>query len=161
MHDSAYRDAAGFAAKYLAPGQHVLDLGSLDVNGTLRPIVVGAGCTYVGADIRPGKNVDIVLPHGSEWGISIADQRFDVVMSSQTFEHVLQPWETARAVFRVLRPNGLFYVCAPNTHKYHPYPVDCFRFFPEGLKAVLEWAGFTVFASYARGADTTAIGRKQ
>ena len=59
----------------------VLDIGSLDVNGNNRYLFTNY--KYVGVDIGPGKNVDVVS-RGHEYK---SDTLFDIVISSECFEH--------------------------------------------------------------------------
>jgi hypothetical protein len=62
-------------------GTRVLDIGSLDINGNNRQFFTN--CDYTGIDIGAGKNVDVVA-RGHEY---IADEPFDVVISTECFEH--------------------------------------------------------------------------
>ena len=80
MHDASY--AMMKMQKEKLPGAfYILDVGSMDVNGTYRDLF--SGCEYIGIDIRPGENVDLcdfdLLPNDF----------FDLVISGQTFEHAL------------------------------------------------------------------------
>lgn len=59
----------------------VLDLGSLDINGNNRYLF--SDYEYVGVDIGEGKNVDVVC-RNHEYR---SEQKFDVVISSECFEH--------------------------------------------------------------------------
>lgn len=86
----------------------VLDVGSLDVNGCNRQFF--PGCDYTGLDIGPGKNVDVVCL-GHEY--DAPDGSFDVVTSSNAFEHDIHLEKTFKNMLRVLRPGGLFFFCCP------------------------------------------------
>ena len=55
-------------------GKKVLDIGSLDINGSARDFF--EDCDYTGIDVGEGKGVDIVCP-GEEW--NAPDQTYDVV----------------------------------------------------------------------------------
>lgn len=156
MHASAYVDAKRFAAKYVKAPAKILDVGSMNINGCLRPLF--PGCHYIGADLARGKNVDLVLSSPYRWP-EIEDYSFDVVVSSQVLEHVPKPWEWIKEITRVVRPGGLVYLCSPNTMPYHAYPVDCWRVWPDGMRALMQDAGLSVVESYASGRDTTGIGR--
>ena len=61
--------------------KRVLDCGSLDINGSNRYLF--DGCTYIGIDLGPGKNVDqISLIH------EFTDpEGFDTIISTECFEH--------------------------------------------------------------------------
>jgi SAM-dependent methyltransferase len=138
----------------------VADVGSMDVNGTLKPLFEGNCLEYHGIDIRPGPNVDIVVSDPYSWQ-EIKDDTYDIVVSTQCLEHVEMPWYWIDEVFRICKPDGLVYICAPNTMPYHGFPDDCWRIWPAGMKALLNDAGFAVLACYKNEhGDTTGIARK-
>lgn len=155
MHKSAYDDAALFACKYCHPTDRVLDVGSQNINGCLRPLFED----YFGVDLAPGRNVDLVLKDQHHWP-ELAINYFDVVVSSQVMEHVRNPFKWMAALARHVRPGGLVYVCTPNSHQYHPYPIDCWRVYPDGMREVMLEAGLEIVECYMKGKDTTGIGRK-
>jgi hypothetical protein len=97
-----------FGDTYLDRSKHlnILDLGSLDVNGTYAPLFDCPNWTYHGADTAPGKNVGIVLRDPYDWK-EIVDGYYDVVVSGQTFEHVEYFWLTVLQINRVLKVGGL------------------------------------------------------
>jgi hypothetical protein len=41
---------------------------------------------------------------------------------------------------RVLKPHGVFYLNAPSTVGYHQFPVDCWRFYPDSGKALVNYS---------------------
>jgi SAM-dependent methyltransferase len=87
----------------------VLDVGSLDINGGNRHHFWES--RYTGLDIGNGKNVDVVYGPGSQ--MPFHDNHFDVVISTECFEHDRFFIRTIREVTRVLKPNGLFlFTCA-------------------------------------------------
>ena len=68
-----------------------LEIGSYDVNGSVRPLVaVLKPREYIGVDLRPGPGVDVVCDACSG---ALADRygRFDIVIATETLEHV-QSW---------------------------------------------------------------------
>lgn len=168
MHPSSYKSLERFS-KYLPPApQTIADVGSFDVNGSYRPIFARPGWTYVGLDIRPGPGVDVVLSGEFEWR-NIKDGQFDVVISGSTMEHTRMPWLFMKEVARIVKKGGLVCVNAPYQWEYHPHPIDCWRVFPDGMRAVMEWAGLTVLETFSMDneaphpvnkGDTTGIARK-
>ena len=162
MHKSAMADAEKFVKNYLGEMQtlSVADVGSYDVNGTLRPLFSRSDWSYCGMDAEPGPNVDRVLSSPYAWP-EIPSASFDVVVSTQTLEHVRHPWKWMPEVARICKPGGLIYVCSPNTWAFHEYPIDCWRAWPDGLRALFDEAGVDVIEAYHDGPDTTAIGRKR
>lgn len=118
MSHQAQRDYfAGLAAKYPTYFERVkvLDCGSLDVNGSLRPLFVD--CEYVGLDFRAGKNVDLV----SKVHIApLADGSFDTVVSAEMLEHDEHWADSLLRMHALLRPGGLLAIsCAGPTRKEH------------------------------------------
>lgn len=88
-------------------GVKVLDIGSLDINGNNRYLF--DNCDYTGIDIGAGPNVDIVCS-GHEFK---SDEQFDVVISTECFEHDKHYAETLRNAYNLLKVGGLLlFSCA-------------------------------------------------
>lgn len=60
----------------------VLDIGSLDINGSVRDMFHGG--TYIGVDVGPGRGVDVVA-FGQD--LTYPDRSFDVCLSAECMEH--------------------------------------------------------------------------
>ena len=69
------------------------------------------------------------------------ERRFDMVVSRNTFEHLLEPWAAASEMVRLLRPGGYVVVYAPFSWRYHPTPIDCFRYTHTGIQYLFERHG--------------------
>jgi SAM-dependent methyltransferase len=67
---------------------------------------------------------------------------FDVIIAEQVFEHVRYPQKASQNIYSALNPGGLFLVTVPFMFHIHPTPLDCWRWTPQGLKFLLEDAGF-------------------
>ena len=86
----------------------VLDIGSLDINGNNRYLFSG-NYTYIGVDLGPGKNVDVVSK-GHEYKPGI---QFDVVVSTECFEHDQFWQETLKNCMELTKSGGIFlFTCA-------------------------------------------------
>jgi len=70
------------------------------------------------------------------------DQKVDVVIANQVFEHLLWPYRAAKNVYNSLNPGGYFIIATPFLVRVHNYPVDCSRWTELGLKHFLAEAGF-------------------
>ena len=156
MHFASADKMDAFRGAYLAPYQQspldILDVGGAVIgNGpsSYRALLARAPWRYVGADIAPGSNVDVVLADHYDWH-PFADGSFDVVVSGQTFEHIEFIWLTIFEIARVLRPNGLACVIAPARGNVHRYPLDCWRFYPDGLPALARYAGLRVVEAHVQ-----------
>lgn len=138
MHDTAYEHARLFFELYWCPEfRQIVELGSQDVNGTLRDHCP-PGARYLGLDMATGRGVDLVVQPGG--GLPLADGSADVVVTSSVFEHDVCFWETFLETVRILRPGGLLYVNAPSNGAFHRYPLDCWRFYPDAGIALAAWA---------------------
>ncbi len=147
MHASSFDKMADFRDRFLESRKNeplkIVDLGSYDVNGSYRPLFAQSPWQYLGVDLAPGENVDLVLRDPYVWR-ELASQSVDVVICGQTFEHTEFFWETMLEIARVLKPHGLVCVIAPSSGPEHRFPLDCWRFFADGLHAVARYADLEV-----------------
>lgn len=135
MHDTAYLIGRAFFESYVGPTDLILEIGALDVNGSLRDFRP-PGARYIGADMGRGPGVDVVVGRD----LPFAAQTFDSVVSSSCFEHDGVFWQTFLEVCRVVKDGGYVYINAPSQGAYHRYPVDVWRFFPDAGLALRDWA---------------------
>lgn len=124
MHD----EAREWVAKHATGGPvTVLDLGGRDVNGSVRDLFPGA-LAYTVLDVRPGDGVDIVAD-ASTW--DPGERRWDVVVSSEVFEHTAHWPGICRTAFKACRPGGTFIVtCAGPGRPPHSAIDGLFRLHP-------------------------------
>ena len=100
-----------------------------------------------------GPNFDIVPQDIYDW-TEIKDDQFDVVISGKAFEHIEFFWVTISEMARVLKKGGLICIIAPNGFREHRYPVDCWRFFSDGMVAIARWANLKVLYAHTNCAPT-------
>lgn len=81
----------------------------------------------------------------------LALERFDLIIAEQVFEHVLQPHRAIRHVFQMLRPGGIFVITTPFLLKVHPVPLDLYRWTEDGIRTLLESAGFSILQTGSWG----------
>ncbi len=156
MNVSVYGCIERFLKRHPVEGR-VLEVGSLDVNGSIRPLFADERRfdSYVGVDIRDGKGVDIVAPGSS---LPFPPKSFDCIVSTETLEHDDRFWLSVQEFYRVLSPGGyvLLTTCG-NGYPQHRHPHDYWRFMPGALDMLFKSAGFWVVESW--GADSQAVGR--
>ena len=65
---------------------------------------------------------------------TIPDESFDLVLSSDVFEHIDRPWLAAAEIGRILKPGGLAITHTLFAWRNHPCPIDYWRYSPECLE---------------------------
>jgi SAM-dependent methyltransferase len=127
------------------PVKTILDVGSYCVDGhqSYHQIFPGEQFRYTGLDMTSGPNVDIVVKQAYKWN-EIEDNSFDAVISGQTFEHIEFPWLTIKEMTRIVKQEGIICIIAPNGPGLHRYPVDCWRYYSDGMIALARWAGLEI-----------------
>ena len=87
----------------------VLEVGSLDINGSVRPFFTR--CNYTGLDIIEGPGVDVVSPvHLYE-----PAELFDTIISTEMLEHDSHWKKSLKQMVDLLKPGGLLVITAAGT----------------------------------------------
>jgi len=71
---------------------------------------------------------------------TIPDNTFDVVISIDVLEHVERPWICAEQIQRITKPGGYIFTVVPWSWRYHPCPMDYWRFSPKCLESLFSGA---------------------
>lgn len=82
--------------------KNVLEVGSLDINGSVRSFF--EYCNYVGVDVGPGPGVDFAVPGEA---LEYPDKSFDVTITTECFEHNLNWRESWLNMVRMTKSGGL------------------------------------------------------
>lgn len=145
------------AVERFSPKGPVLEVGSYNVNGSVRDLFPAEG--YVGIDMRAGPGVDRVM--NANW-LGFSDREFQTVVCVEMLEHDSAFWLSFQEFYRVLEPRGLLILTTRNIgYPRHDYPSDYWRFTGDGLRAVMEWAGFEVLdIQEDESPGTYGVGRK-
>jgi SAM-dependent methyltransferase len=75
----------------------------------------------------------------------------DLVIAEQVLEHVVDPCAALRNMFRYTRAGGTLVITTPFLVKVHRIPEDYWRFTEEGLRVLLEGAGWENVETYSWG----------
>lgn len=136
MHGSVLDWAARVVAQHHLASMSVLEVGSLDVNGTVRGLFSGP---YLGCDIRPGPGVEVVVEPGGP----LPDGPWPVIVSTEMLEHDEQPWVTLRRMHDVAAHDALLLLtCRGIGFPLHEHPGDHWRFSTTGLGHLLRFCGW-------------------
>lgn len=144
------------------PDDDVLIVGSLDVNGSVRPYFNKT--RTVGIDICEGPGVDFVINahnlldpsalsmiFGSDYCSTYA-MCFDTVVCTEMLEHDDEFWVTLQNIGSLLRPGGFLILTARGARRgkegvkhgesmwEHAYPDDYYRFMPNAVPKLLRLA---------------------
>jgi SAM-dependent methyltransferase len=81
----------------------------------------------------------------------LAQGQFDLIIAEQVLEHVLRPDRAVANVYQMLRSGGHFVVSTPFLVKVHEYPLDLYRWTEQGMRQLLEAAGFAIIVTGSWG----------
>lgn len=82
----------------------VLEIGSLDINGSIKKIFEPFAASYIGIDPQAGPGVDVVIS-GTEYS---NPGHFDVVVTCETFEHTPDWKAIIKQSYDNLKFDGIF-----------------------------------------------------
>lgn len=138
----------------------------LDVGAGAQPYrpLVNGGATYRAIDTadareRFGYNLPgTVYFSGDDW--PIADRSIDLLLATETLEHIPDPDAFLAQTRRVLRHGGKLILTVPFAARWHYIPYDYWRFTPSALQMLLERNGFADVVVLARGNELTVASVK-
>jgi len=145
---------------------HIRDLApiitgrTLDIGCGIKPYQDLCSSTeYVGLEIdTPGnhnhKRADFYY-NGHRFPFE--NESFDASVSSQVFEHVFNPEEFLKEVYRVLRGNSSFLLTVSFVWDEHEQPFDFGRYSSFDIRHLLEKNGFTVLVQRKSMDDVRVI----
>jgi SAM-dependent methyltransferase len=90
---------------------------------------------------------------GDTWPVE--DASIDLVLATETLEHVPRPASFLAEARRVLRPGGRLVVTVPFSARWHYIPDDYWRFTPSSLCDLFSEAGFAEVVVRPRGNELT------
>lgn len=123
----------------LPPGARVLDYGC-----ATEPYrhLFGPAVEYVGADLRGNPLAQVEL--AEDGTVPLPDSSFDMILSTQVLEHVVDPSRYLSECHRLLKPDGYLVLTTHGIMYYHPDPEDYWRWTSGGLIKIVEDAGLEV-----------------
>lgn len=109
-------------------GMDVLEVGSLDVNGSVRHLVTSRRpWSYLAVDALPGPGVDRVLD-AADLVSTFGTDSFDVVLCCEMLEHAADWHVCVQEMVEVLRPGGVFVVTTRSPGFAYHHPPDHWRY---------------------------------
>lgn len=136
-----------YAKSFFRPGMRVLEIAPDRIPSVYQKIVGEPDIQWDSLDLGPRESITYVAT--ADYSYPIADDAFDIVVSGNVIEHVKKIWTWMRELTRITKPGGYVITVNPVNWAYHANPVDCWRIFPEGAKALHEECGLkTILAEY-------------
>lgn len=143
------------AMPLMKAGIRVLDAGSGRAQEQyLREELLATGATLETCDFCAGPGVDFVADVSN---LPMADNTYDIVLSTQVLEHVMDPQKVIEEMTRVLKPGGWLFLTTPQSSPLHNLPWNFFNFTNLGLRLLFEKAGLEVVKEQPQGGHFTLL----
>lgn len=140
MHQSVIDFGTKHLTSEVVFDARVLEIGSFNVNGSLRPHVMKLSpASYIGIDLQPGDGVDLIAdacnPEDAVLG-SIGTH--DLVISTEMLEHA-RDWRAAvETMKRMVGPGGAILLTTRSLGfaRHYEHPGDYWRFSVEQMREI-------------------------
>lgn len=156
MHETSYNEMSSVLRRYTNAYTDrelkVVDVGAKEYfnQGTYKKLMPHKW-KYIGVDMEAGPNVDIIMT--DPFKIPVENNSVNIVLCGQCLEHCKYPWKLVAEMGRILDPGGFCFITCPAKFHLHSYPYDYWRIYPEGMRVLLEDAGFKVSEVYTNPVD--------
>ena len=128
---------------------NILEIGSLDINGSVRPMFKPFQVTYTGIDMQEGPGVDIVVDAAK----FINFEAYDVVVCAEVFEHTPQWPQIIQNSYNNLVDGGIFIATMAGEGRYPHSAID--------EKPIRDWEHYSNIGWWELKQTLTKIGFKK
>ncbi len=132
--------AEEYLAELPSDGTRLVDFGA--GNSPYYPLFAPYVSEYLRCDL-PGNPMADCFLEGPDL-LPLTEGSANVVLSSQVLEHSVNPTLYLAECARVLAEDGLLLLSTHGVWRYHPDPIDLWRWTSDGLRRIVEQAGFEV-----------------
>jgi hypothetical protein len=138
MHESVLQFVSGCLYRNEVEGKSVLEVGSYNVNGSVRGLVMAYNpASYLGIDICEGPGVDEV--HDVAQGLGGG---YDLVISTEMLEHAEHWQKSLASMVEATKETLILTARGPGFPRHNP--PDFWRFRPHDLTRAVEGLGLRV-----------------
>jgi SAM-dependent methyltransferase len=138
MHLNSKLIFTKYAKEFFCSHHRVLEIGPDSFPSSFQIIINDASIIWDTLDLTEDSN--LTYSNSEEFSFPIQDERYDIVLSANVIEHVHKPWIWIKEVSRVCKIGGTIITVTPVSWPYHEAPVDCWRIYPKGMKALYDEA---------------------
>lgn len=137
MHLNSEELLKRYGLSYFKNSIKVLEIGPAGIPSAYQKLVNNSTIEWHTLDLDetfPG----LTYVAKEEYHYPINDQSYDLIISGQVIEHVKKIWLWIPELKRILKKGGVIIIINPISWPYHEFPVDCWRIYPEGMKALCD-----------------------
>ncbi|HZZ44502.1 MAG TPA: methyltransferase domain-containing protein [Tepidisphaeraceae bacterium] len=145
MHPNSRLLFDRYARSYFKPARRVLEIGPDAHPSTHCRDINDNSILWETCDIFEDSRLTYRML--DEYTLPIGDEQYDIVLASNVLEHVRKPWVWMKELARVCKTGGYVVTVNPVSWPFHEAPYDCWRAYPEGMKALYEDAGLVTLVS--------------
>ncbi len=145
MHINSLLLFEKYAKRYFKNNLKVLEIGPNGFPSTYKKSVKSNSISWDTIDLFPNDKLTYLAIN--EYKFPIEDNSYDIVLSGQVIEHVRKVWIWIKELSRVCKKGGLIITINPVSYPFHKSPYDCWRIYPEGMKALYEEVDLKVLLS--------------
>jgi SAM-dependent methyltransferase len=155
MHRNCVLLFSKYAKSFFKEGMRVLEIAPDTYPSSLQKLIDVKGLKWETLEVRSRPDMGTALTYLSEneYAYPISDEQFDIVLSANVIEHVKDIWIWVEEVARVCKTGGHIITINPISWPFHGEPLDCWRIYPEGMKALHEKAGVDTTLSVFESLD--------
>lgn len=144
--------------KYFREGIKVLEIGPDDFPSSYKKCFQNIKIEWDTIDLILRKELTYVA--NNEYQFPIEDNSYDIVFSAQVIEHVRKIWMWVKELSRICKIGGYVIIINPISHPFHKLPYDCWRIYPEGMKALYSEAGLNLIYSTFRSLEEEILRKR-
>jgi SAM-dependent methyltransferase len=158
MHQNSRLLFEKYAIKYFSPPMKVLEIGPSGAPTAYQKIINNDTILWHTLDIR--NDTRYTYSGVNEYNFPVGNESYDLILSGQVIEHVKKIWVWMKELTRICKTGGTIITINPASWHFHQSPVDCWRIFPDGMKALYEESGIEVELSVCESLEGKRFPRK-
>jgi len=132
-----------YALGYFSDGIRVLEIGPAGIPSPYQKMVNNPSITWHTLDLYHSYE-GITYVSDKEYDYPIDTGSYDIIVSGQVIEHVKKIWLWITELKRIAKRNGSIIIVNPVSWPYHAFPFDCWRIFPDGMRALCDHCDLSI-----------------